>query len=337
MPGARHTMVHSERGTGRQQLAEAPTVGVGETVITDPNQPFTGIAPSNDNSQSFPEPVRAPRAEPKPRGLLFKEPQTKKSKMPLIAVGAVVALLAMGVVYWLLTGPPRPDSPDPRTGGAAPVGMVSIPSGEYKMGRDDGSDYEKPAHAVTITSFLIDKDEVTNEQYLDFVRQNNRQPPRHWVDGKYAPGEATTPVVNVSWYDARDYCVWRGKRLPTEEEWEFAARGRENLLYPYGNQWKPQFSNASQSGFARPQQVGSYPEGASPFGILDMAGNVAEWTVSDYRPYPGSKAPSQEGQKIIRGGSFANPAEEQTVTDRYFNFPNRTFDYIGFRCAKDSK
>ncbi|MBK6796978.1 MAG: SUMF1/EgtB/PvdO family nonheme iron enzyme [Acidobacteria bacterium] len=202
------------------------------------------------------------------------------------------------------------------------------------MGRDDGNEFESPAHSATVQPFYIDKLEVTNQDYSEFIRQQRRQAPVNWVDGAYSPGEAKFPVVNVSWFDARDYCEWRGKRLPTEQEWEFAARGKENLLYPYGNQWKPQFSNAGETNLKKPQAVGSYPDGASPFGIMDMAGNVAEWTDSDYNPYSGSKAKPDDGNKIIRGGSFINPASQQTATDRFFNRPTRTIDYVGFRCAK---
>jgi serine/threonine-protein kinase len=339
MPGARRTLLHSDRGTGRQQLAEAPTVGVGETIITDPNQSFSGISTYNDNSKDFPEPISAPRAESRPRGVLFKEPTAAKpkSKTPLLAGIAIVALLTAGVSYWLITGPTPPDQPDRNPGGGVPVGMISVPGGEFMMGRDDGNDYEKPAHLVTVDPFFIDKTEVTNAEYAEFVRQARRQPPKHWVDGAYGPGEASLPVVYVNWFDARDFCEWRSKRLPTEEEWEFAARGRENRLYPYGNVWKPEFSNARETGLQKPQAVGGYPAGASPFGVLDLAGNVAEWTSTDYQPYRGSPAPRDDGNKVIRGGGFRVFAREQTSTDRFFNIPTKTDDYIGFRCAKSVK
>jgi len=276
--------------------------------------------------------------EPKQRGALYKQAPQAKSKTPLIVGIAAVTLLTIGVAYWLLTQPAPPIDPTTPGNSTVPVGMVSIPAGEFMMGSNVRSDYEKPAHPVKVESFLIDKTEVTNTDYAEFLGQNRgKEPPSHWQDGKFAPGDDRLPVVNVSWYNARDYCEWKAKRLPTEEEWEFAARGKENLLYPYGNQWNQRASNASESQLGKAQAVGGYPDGVSPFSVFDMAGNVAEWTASDYKPYLNSPAKPQLGQKIIRGGSFANPAKEQTATDRFFNLPNRSFDYIGFRCAKNAK
>jgi serine/threonine-protein kinase len=330
MPGARRTLVQEGRGTGRAKFSEAPTVGVDDTVITDPNQPQTNVTTYGNR----PPKNGAPNNDGYPRRNVILEPPAQKSKMPLSIGAAVVALLAIGIIYWLLTRP-KPQITD--VGIPVPAGMISIPGGEYMMGRNDGNEFERPAHPVKVESFFIDQKEVTNEQYAEFVRRNRRQPPKHWIDGQYAHGDANLPVVNVNWYEARDYCEFRGKRLLTEEEWEFAARGKENRLYPYGNEWKPQFSNAREDGFNRPRAVGSYPDGASPFGVLDMAGNVAEWTATDYQPYPGSTARQDEGNKVIRGGSFNAPAKEQTATDRFFDFPQRAYDYIGFRCARSLK
>ena len=329
MPGGRQTVVTAERGAGRQKVTEAQAFGA-ETVITDPDQPFT----KNTSYNNYPK-KPAPLPESKRDEVLFKKLTPVKSKAPLLIAITLVALLTIGVAYWLITRPAPPQDPKQNPIPGVPAGMIKVPGGEFMMGRDDRNDYEKPAHRVKVESFLIDETEVTNTQYAEFISQERRQPPSHWTNGNFAPGEDKLPVVNVSWYDARDYCIWKGKRLPTEEEWEFAARGKENLLYPYGNQWNPRFSNASESQLGKPQVVGSYPAGASPFRVLDMAGNVAEWTASDYKPYPNSPARPQEGQMIIRGGSFANPAQQQTATDRRFNLPNRTFDYVGFRCAKD--
>ncbi len=337
MPGARQTRVSLERG-GRPISAEATTVGVGETVITDSDQPFTGIANYNDKSKNSPARIPAPVPHPRPRGRLFEDDQPARSKTPFVVVGTVVALLTIGVFYWLFTSAKLPDDPGQKSGGSTPVGMISVPGGEFMMGRNDGNEFERPAHPVNVDPFFIDKNEVTNGEYFEFVRQTRgRQHPKHWVDGNYAPGEANLPVVWVNWFDARDYCEWKGRRLPTEAEWEFAARGRENRLYPYGNEWAPQYSNARETGLQKPQTVGSYPDGATPFGALDMAGNVAEWTASDYKPYPGSPALPDEGNKVIRGGGFRVYAKEQTSTDRFFNIPTKMDDYIGFRCASNVK
>lgn len=265
-----------------------------------------------------------------------------KSKTPLIAGIAVVVLLAAAFgVYKLRSGGttnPGGNSGGPQSVPAMIQGMIMIPGGDFKMGRDDGDpkyNYEKPAHPVTVKPFFIDKFEVTNEQFAEFVRQTRRQPPSHWGGGNFPVGEANFPVVNITWNDANAYAQWAGKRLPTEEEWEFAARGRDGRIYPYGNEWKPKYSNAAEDGYRKARAVGSYPEGASPFGAMDMAGNVAEWTASNYKPYPGSKAEPQDGFKILRGGAFNTKANQQTATDRYFEPPTKTLDYVGFRCVKD--
>lgn len=337
MLGARQTVLQEGRGGGRSSLADAPTVGIGNTVITDLSRSSNPNPVSNNTPASYSSANSAGVNNYARQNIV--RPAEQKSKLPLVLGVVALALLTIGISYWLLTRQKPPADPNPRPNSNVPLGMVPIPSGEFMMGRADGSDYEKPAHQVSVNQFFIDKLEVTNEQYAEFVRLKNRPTPNHWVNGNYRPGEANFPVVNVNWFDARDYCEMRGGRLPTEEEWEFAARGKENLLYPYGKEWKPQFSSAAPSRrqIGKLSAVGSYPAGASPFGVLDMAGNVAEWTFTDYKPYPGSLARPDDGNKIIRGGSFTNPPVEQTATDRFFNYPVRTFEYVGFRCAKDAK
>ncbi len=176
-----------------------------------------------------------------------------KSKLPIIVGIALVVLIGVGIAGYKLmtgttstTGTGQPNAGNNAGPGSIP-GMILIPGGTFKMGRDDGSDYEKPAHEVTAKSFYIDETEVTNEQYTEFVRVTSHPAPSHWANGSYPAGEAKFPVVNVSWYDAKAYAEWAKKRLPTEEEWEYAARGKENLIYPYGNEWKPKFSVAAES------------------------------------------------------------------------------------------
>lgn len=336
IPSGRRTVVYTDRNTGRQNLAEAPTVGVGETIITDPDQPFTNNTPFNDYPKNAPPTARPPISEPRPRAIQFKEPAPAKSKTPLVVGAAFVALLTIGVAYWLITNSGGAIDPNPDPG--VPVGMVSIPGGEFMMGREDGNDYEKPVHPVKVATFLLDETEVTNEQYQQFIDATRRQSPSHWKNGRYADGEATRPVVNVSWDDANAFAKWAGKRLPTEEEWEYAARGADGRLYPYGNQWKPQYSNAAEDNYGSARPVKSYPEGRSPFGVYDMAGNVLEWTASEFKLYPGSKLPPNDpnsGRKVLRGGAFNAEAQYQTATDRFFYPPSTKTDFIGFRCAKD--
>jgi len=339
MFGARQTVVHEGRGAGRPSLADAPTVGIGNTVVTDPSRSSAAVSRSHNNAASSSSANSLRVEDNYSRPNLVRPEVEQKSKTPVIIGAALLALITLGITAWLLFGTPKPPPNVTSNGVIIPQDMIAIPGGEFMMGRDNGSDYEQPAHKVSVSPFFIDKYEVTNERYADFVRLKNRNAPNNWLNGSPLPGQDKFPVTYVSWYDARDYCESLGKRLPTEEEWEFAARGRENLLYPYGNEWSPDLSSASPSSdrIGRLSAVGSFPRGASPFGVLDMAGNVAEWTASDYKPYPGSRAKSDEGNKIQRGGSFINLPSQQTATDRFFTFPNRTFDYVGFRCAKDAK
>jgi eukaryotic-like serine/threonine-protein kinase len=254
---------------------------------------------------------------------------------------AVLVLLTVLAVWWIyrrasVTDPGIGGDPKASSTNNVPSDMLLIPSGEFMMGSEAQSDFEKPVHKVSVASFLIDKTEVTNEEYAKFVQFGPHPAPKHWPNGQIPPGEIRFPVSNVSWYDARDYCQWKGKRLPTEEEWEYAARGRENLLYPYGNEWKPELSSASLSTtrIGKLSGVGNYPTGQSPFKVLDMAGNVAEWTDSDFVPYPNSPAKEQPNNKVMRGGSYLNPPSQQTATERRWDRPQTTEDFIGFRCAK---
>lgn len=328
LPGARQTIVQEGRGMARAKPSPSSSAHLQDTVITDPNQPATPYPGGYQGYSSIPADGLTSE------GVKPMAPEVK-SKRPLLIGGALAIVAGLIIGYWLLTRPGTSTRPGGKTGVTAPQGMISIPGGEFKMGRDDGNEYERPAHLVKVEPFYIDRNEVTNEQYAQFVRQTRRNPPSHWRDGQYEFGEANLPVVNVSWNDAHDYCDWAGKRLPSEEEWEFAARGRDNRLYPYGNEWNPRFSNARETGNDKPQAVGSYPDGLSPFGIADMAGNVAEWTGAEYAPYPGSPAKPDPGNRVIRGGGFKVMAKEQTATDRFFDRPAVTYDFVGFRCAKN--
>lgn len=220
----------------------------------------------------------------------------------------------------------------------APEGMVLVSGGSFEMGRNDGDEYERPAHAVSVRPFYIDVHEVTCAQYAKFVAAEKHAPPPTWPGGVYDPANALLPVTGVSWDDAQAYARWAGGRLPTEEEWEFAARGTDGRLYPWGDAWRPNSANAAQTSAGRMVPVGSYSTGASPSGALDMVGNAWEWTASSLKAYPGGSLPQspEDDLRVIRGNYWNGKATQATTTFRR-GYPARGEDYknTGFRCARD--
>jgi formylglycine-generating enzyme required for sulfatase activity len=218
--------------------------------------------------------------------------------------------------------------------------MVLVPGGTFLMGRDSGDAYERPSHTVVLAPFFIDRTEVTREAYARFLKETGRKAPDGWQDTDPPGGTERLPVTGVSWDDAVAYATWAGKRLPTEAEWEFAARGDDGRRYPWGNQWRAKRANAFTSAAGRMVEVGSYPEGESPFGLVDVCGNAWEWTASDLEAYPGGRLPEAAGadDKVIRGGCWKSNAEQSSTTYRY-GWPARgAHDYTdtGFRCAMDA-
>jgi formylglycine-generating enzyme required for sulfatase activity len=243
---------------------------------------------------------------------------------------------------------PEPTAtPEPPTATSAPQpeGMVFVSAGSFKMGSASGQANEAPVHDVTLDAFYMDKFEVSNGQYRACVKSGGCTPGSRVDSFTYKgyrddPAYDNYPVVGVTWDQAEAYCRWAGQRLPTEAEWEYAARGPENLTWPWGNSFDPKLSAAS-AGDTQP--VDSYQEGVSPFGAYNMAGNVGEWVADVYNEtfYANSPAenPFNSGDgagRIFRGGSFANPdGAFYTTSRRYGNV--RTFNDVdvGFRCAKD--
>jgi eukaryotic-like serine/threonine-protein kinase len=324
----RHTVLQRP---SRSSASSLPAVDISHRASKANN----AVATINDiHSHSVPD--QTPIASPSVSA------PAKESRLPLMVGAAVAAVVLIAGLAWYLTRP-KPQPP-PRVPGqaAVPPGMVRIPGGEFVMGRDDGSDWDYPAHKVTVKPFLIDETELTNDEYQQYVDATRSQPPRHWPTGHYAIGEATLPVVNVNWSEASAYCASLGKRLPTEEEWEFAAKGHDGRRYPYGDQWRPRQSNAFEDGIGRLSDVRNYPEGRSPFGIFNMAGNAQEWTSSDFSAYPGSKLNDAQkadnaGRKVLRGGAYQARKEFQTTTERFFYPPSTANEYTGFRCARDAQ
>jgi iron(II)-dependent oxidoreductase len=238
------------------------------------------------------------------------------------------------------------------------VGMVEIPGGQFSMGRDDGPANEQPAHQTFLPTFYIDRNLITVVEFATFVQARGPTGPQGEMyldvhdpdtrirqrDGVWLPdsGFELHPAGEVSWYGALAYCQWRQKRLPSEAEWEKAARGTDGRLYPWGND-PPQPDRVFFGAFrGHTVPVGQYPRGASPYGVLDMAGQVWEWTTSVYQPYPYDPQDGREhlavaAPRVARGGSSVSPAERRTATAREMISPVRQATghaYIGFRCVK---
>jgi serine/threonine-protein kinase len=302
-----------------------------------------------------------------------------RSRMPLVATAGAASLLLLGGLAWWwffastaqqpvptakdLTAqlPPQRASVTPTPAATAtviqpPEGMVLINGGEFKLGRDDGNDLDQPAHAATVKPFFLDATEVTNEAYKKFLDATKHPAPPLWKDGTFPEAQEKFPVTDVTWEDANAFAKWAGKRLPTEEEWEFAARGTDGRLYPWGETYKPGTANINAevttgADEVKTQPVGSYTEGRSPFGLFDLSGNAFEWTASPLTAYPGGKLPPEtetyQNLKVIRGGSWRSEPKQATVTYRRGWPATRTdwptgiapdkIDYtaIGFRCAQD--
>jgi formylglycine-generating enzyme required for sulfatase activity len=207
---------------------------------------------------------------------------------------------------------------------------------------------ERPAHQVRLDSYYIDRYEVSNADYARFVQATGHRPPTGWPAMRPPQGRERHPVVFVTWQDAQDYCQWRGKRLPTEAEWERAARGTDGRDYPWGRVFEKGRANVGGIvGDTRP--IGSYENGKSPYGAYDMIGNVWEWTADRYEAYPGNTDSSEKfgkNSRVIRGNSWSNVghyppeiaeeiiAHNSRTTFRLFADPTANeLNDVGFRCA----
>jgi formylglycine-generating enzyme required for sulfatase activity len=218
--------------------------------------------------------------------------------------------------------------------------MVCVPAGEFLMGSAESDsvadDGEKPQHTVALDAFWIDKTEVTNAQYRKCIDAGACTKTGCWEEPKY--GAPDQPVVCLTWDNASKYAAWAGGRLPTEAEWEKAARGSDGRLWPWGNE-PPDCTRANFSACAdRPAAVGSYPAGASPYGALDMAGNVWEWVADWYRdgyytsaPVSNPQGPDAGEDRVVRGGSCASNEGVVRCAYRYSETPNYWGVDGGFR------
>jgi formylglycine-generating enzyme required for sulfatase activity len=205
----------------------------------------------------------------------------------------------------------------------------------------EGEPDEQPQHQVYLDAYFIDIHEVTNEQFARFVKATGYQAEGDWRK-YYTSDKEKHPVVNVSWNDANAYCQWAGKRLPTEAEWEKAARGTDGRRYPWGKEWDSSKCNASGNvdRYERTAPVGSFPAGASPYRVMDMAGNVWEWVANwydkdDYRRSlrRNPQGPSSGVGCVLRGGSWENgPVDARAANRGWYHADISSADW-GFRCA----
>jgi iron(II)-dependent oxidoreductase len=240
---------------------------------------------------------------------------------------------------------------------------VLIPAGPFLMGTnlDSANVADRPQHSVSLPAYRIDKYLVTNAQYARLIAATGHRPPSDWKDGKIPQGALLHPVTLVNWYDAAAYAKWAGKRLPTEAEWEKAARGTDGRRWPWGNTMDPTRLNTYyNTGSAT--DVNIYAKGVSPYGIFDMAGNVNEWTEDNFLPYKGSEASAEifKGKvarvlssedrsmkvsdfvtvdrryKVMRGGSWKGDPFSTATYHRDYALPNSASDFYGFRCASSA-
>ena len=254
--------------------------------------------------------------------------------------------------------------------------FVRIPAGEFIIGSNtktyrQAGDDEFPQHSLDISDFFLMRYPVTNAQYTQFVQATGHRVPLYWKVGTFEPAKPEMPVVGVSFADALAFCRWAREqtnlpvRLPTESEWEKAARGTDGRLYPWGNQWEAKRCNSMEAKLGAPTPIGQFsPQGDSPYGVADMAGNVQEWCLSYFDVYPYDPTDGREalldanivasmfpklyetgcvanpmmneasiGKQTIRGGSWRQSKHEGRCAYRSWAAPMHRSDDTGFRCA----
>jgi serine/threonine-protein kinase len=217
--------------------------------------------------------------------------------------------------------------------------MVEIPAGKFLMG-SDGYLFGSPEHEIHLDAYLIDRTPVTNAGYLAFVRATRYPPPPHWRNGRPPQGWEEHPVTHVTLEDARAYAAWAGKELPTEAQWEKAARGTDGREYPWGEDYDETRCNTLHARIGRTVRVGSYPDGASPYGVLGMCGNVWEWVEGRWDPDWYEVMPernpdgrSEEGLLVLRGGTWSTLPRNCRTWCRIQALRGTRWDYCGFRCV----
>jgi formylglycine-generating enzyme required for sulfatase activity len=251
--------------------------------------------------------------------------------------------------------------------------MVRVPAGEFTLGSLADHEDERPPRQIYLDAFDIDRYEVTNAQYRRFLLASGGRSPQHWSDQEYPPGQMDWPVTGVSWAEAEAYCTWAGKRLPSEAEWEKACRGPEGSIYPWGDGWDAQRLNTgihlpllwpssvediwrllgpipAGEDYPHPASVGSYPQGASAYGVLDMAGNATEWVLDWYNWQGYQDLPERNPVGLgppwnhsVRGSAWVDTDGQQYLVEDLSRCSKRNSSHtsndprLGFRCARSDQ
>jgi formylglycine-generating enzyme required for sulfatase activity len=308
-----------------------PTVTPKPAVILKPTPTPVSLPPTptprpSPTPTSSPTPLPSPTPPPSPT-----TSSTQAASKPAQASTPTPTLTPTATPSPTPTEPPRPVED-----------MVEIPAGPFILGSDTGEDNETPAQTIELPAYQIDRFEVTNDDYTLFVNATGYQTEAEKKGAKKnwrteAEGQGNHPVVRVAWNDAAAFCEWLGKRLPTEPEWEKAARGEEGNLFPWGNEFDPAKANIKASGIRGTVAVGSFPAGASPYGVEDLAGNVWEWTADPYQAYPNSTYQDKfysDQVRVTRGGGWFDDEATVRSTNRSAADPSAANDDLGFRCAQ---
>ena len=315
--------------------------------------PAAAIDPETTHVQRAPVTQITPNSIPVATGHVVPDSGTKKAIPVLFIAAAIIILVIAGVGIGgylmfrpkpaaVVTNQPPPPTDKPKTLKAE---LLPIDGGKFVMGRDKGPRQETPGHPIEVRAFLMDRTEVTNAEYADFVRETNHEYPSHWGSPKPPFGQEKWPVVNVSFDDVNAFANWRSKRdsvayrLPTEEEWEYAARNGENDdLYPWGKTWSIDNAVVKE---AAPFDVGSRPTGKNKWGVVDLLGNVWEWTASRVSAYPGNPITIPDSTKdwvTIRGGCYVsdpgNVDKPVSACMREFVPPSTKNTLLGFRLVR---
>lgn len=296
---------------------------------------------SDELKNTWPETQESPREKTEQLATKGERRLSRKTVLVLGAGGLFASILVLGIIFF-----PEPPEGGPETATTSieetsqgcPTNMVLIPAGEFILGAldidTDAEDNEKPARQIYLDAYCIDRTEVSNEAYADFMESLGRLWERNEL-----------PAVNVTWQEAIDYCNSLGRRLPTEYQWEKSARGTDGRKFPWMG--KEDFSKANVENFQyNLHPVGDFEEGASPYGVLNLSGNVAEWTmdwydsdwyqsIPDFGKNPiGPFEPGEMGTIVVRGGSLGDLWKNARTTTRLGTIkPDETRDYLGFRCA----